>query len=310
MRSAASVTQNSLYEVMPENVLLQFKRTLADCLRWAESQMVDEADKIEAAAWVARPTFRERLIGALRVPRWAIGATAVTAAAAVAWVITTRDGLFSRDPNQVATQVAEVRELTLPDGSQVTVGAQSKLEYAFTPDARRVTMDDGDAFFSVTKDAARPFFVVIDGVQIKAVGTQFEVRERAEGVSVAVVEGDVEVSRPDSGEAEIVSLHRGETVIADYAAVDPVRNVSPDDVGAWRAGRLVYDNVELRDVVADANRYINAKITIQDAELATERITTSFRTTQVEGMLETLQSALPLSADRQINGDIVLHTRR
>ena len=171
-------------------------------------------------------------------------------------------------------------------------------------------MDDGDAFFSVAKDVTRPFFVVIDGVQIEAVGTQFEVRERAEGVSVAVVEGDVEVSRPESGEAQIVRLHRGESVIADYAAVDPVRNVSPDDVGAWRAGRLVYDNVELRDVVADANRYINAKIIIQDPELATERITTSFRTTQVEGMLETLQSALPLSADRQPNGDIVLHARR
>lgn len=257
--------------------------------------MVDEVDKTEAAAWVARL-------------RWAVAATAVIAA--TAWVITTRDGLFSRDPNQIATHVAEVRELTLPDGSQVTVGAQSRLEYEFTPRARRVTMDDGDAFFSVAKDATRPFFVVIDGVQIKAVGTQFEVRERVEGVSVAVVEGDVEVSRPESGEAQIVRLHRGESVIADYAAVDPIHNVSPDDVGAWRAGRLVYDNVELRDVVADANRYINAKIIIQDPELATERITTSLRTTQVEGMLETLQRALPLSADRQPNGDIVLRARR
>lgn len=272
--------------------------------------MVDEADKVEAAAWVARPTFRERLIGALRVPRWAIGVTAVTAAAAVTWAVMTRDGLFSRDPNQVATQVAEVRELTLPDGSHVTVGAQSKLEYAFTPDARRVTMDDGDAFFSVTKDPARPFFVVIDGVQIKVVGTQFEVRERVEGVSVAVVEGVVEVSRPESGEAEVVTLHRGETVIADYAAVDPVHGVSLDDVGAWRAGRLVYDNVELRDLVADANRYIHIKITIQDPELATERITMSFRTTQVEGMLETLQGALPLSAEKQSNDDVVLRARR
>ncbi len=88
-----------------------------------------------------------------------------------------------------------------------------------------------------------------------------------------------------------------------------VRAVEPTDIAAWRSGRLVYDNAELSDIVADANRYARSRIVIADAQLESLRVTTSFRTSQVEGMVETLQAALPLVAERQADGDIVLRAR-
>jgi transmembrane sensor len=88
-----------------------------------------------------------------------------------------------------------------------------------------------------------------------------------------------------------------------------IRPVDAMDVGAWRSGRLVYDNAALRDIVADANRYTHTRIVIVDPQLETLRLTTSFRTSQVDGMVETLQAALPLVAERRVNGDILLRAR-
>ena len=197
----------------------------------------------------------------------------------------------------------------MPDGTRVVLGAESQLSFEVTGSVRHATVVGGDAYFTVTRDPARPFTVSIDDVQVRVVGTQFEVRRRSGEVSVAVAEGTVDVSRTDAAAAG-VRLHRGEAVSARDSARLTVRAVEPTDIAAWRSGRLVYDNAELSDIVADANRYARSRIVIADAQLESLRVTTSFRTSQVEGMIETLQAALPLVAERQADGDIVLRARQ
>jgi transmembrane sensor len=256
------------------------------------------------------PTLRERIVSALNVPRWAIAAGSVAAAAVVAWLVLGSDALrFFNDTKRVETRVAEIHDLTLPDGSQVSVGARSQFDFEITREQRRATIIDGDAFFSVTKDPARPFYVTVGDVQVKVVGTQFEVRRRGDDVSVAVLEGIVEVTRRDGDAAQVLHLRRGEAVTAGPGAGGAVHAVNTEDVGAWRSGRLVYDNVELRDVIADANRYGRTRIVIADSQVASLRITTSFRASQVDGLIETLQNALPLAVERQPGGDILLRAR-
>jgi transmembrane sensor len=256
---------------------------------------------------LGQPTLRERVISSLRAPRWFAVAVGTAAVAALAWLGISLDVLpFPHQPTQVTTQLAEVRETTLPDGTHVVLGAQSQLNFEVTQRVRRATVVGGDAYFAVAHDAARPFTVSIDDMQIRVVGTQFEVRRRSGEVSIAVAEGTVDVSRTN---AAAVRLHRGEALTARASAPLAVRAVEPTDIAAWRSGRLVYDNAELRDVVADANRYGRSRIVIADAQLASLRVTTSFRTSQVEGMIETLQAALPLVAERHTDGDVVLRAR-
>jgi transmembrane sensor len=261
-------------------------------------------------ALLGEPTLRERLVGALRAPPWTAIAGGAAAVALVVWLGLSLDAFsFMRRPTQVATQLAEVRETTLPDGTRVVLGAESQLSFDVTQKARHATVVGGDAYFAVTRDSARPFTVSIGDVQVRVVGTQFEIRRRSDEVSVAVAEGTVEVSRTDASGAN-VRLQRGEALTARHGEASAVRAVEPTDVAAWRSGRLVYDNAELSDVVADANRYARSRILIADVQLTGLRVTTSFRTSQVEGMIETLQAALPLLAERQPNGDIVLRARQ
>jgi transmembrane sensor len=264
---------------------------------------------VEYRALLGAPTLRERLVSALRAPHWTAIAVGGAALATVVWLALSLDvsSLLHR-PSQVTTQVAEVRETTLPDGTRVVLGAQSQLSFEMGAKVRRAAVDGGDAYFAVTRDPERPFVVAIDDVQVRVVGTQFEIRRRSGEVSVAVVEGSVEVSQASAAGAT-VRLKRGEALTA-RSGLRMIRAVEANEIASWRSGRLVYDNAELSDVIADVNRYTRSRVVVGDPQLAGLRVTTSFRTSQVDAMLETLQAALPLVAERQAGGNIVLRARQ
>lgn len=256
---------------------------------------------------LGKPTLRERFVRALRSPRPAFAVVGLAAIVALVWLAFSLDALpFLYRPTQVATQLAEVRELTLPDGTRIVLGAESQIDYVVTRSTRRATVIAGDAFFAVAHDSARPFTVSTGDYTVRVVGTQFEIRRRPGMVRVAVSEGRVAVERADERDASV--LPSGAAWIAGESGVE-IRPVDALDVGAWRSGRLVYDNATLRDIVADANRYTRTHIVVADPQLEALRLTTSFRTSQIDGMIETLQAALPLVAERQANGEILLRAR-
>jgi transmembrane sensor len=258
-------------------------------------------------ALLGRPTLRERLVGALRAPRLAAITVGVAAIVAVVWLGVAFDALpFLHRPTQVATQVAEVRETTLPDGTRIVLGAQSQIDFVVTGRTRHATVIAGDAFFAVAHDAGRPFIVSTGDYTVRVVGTQFEIRRRPDAVRVAVSEGRVAVARADASDASVLSGGSAWTAAASGVEIRPV---DAADVGAWREGRLVYDNAALREIVADANRYTRSHIVVVDPQLQALRLTTSFRTSQIDGMVETLEAALPLVAERGANGDILLRAR-
>jgi transmembrane sensor len=258
-------------------------------------------------ALLGKPTLREKLVGGVPAPRLAAVTVGVAAIVAVVWLGLAFDALpFLHRPTQVATQLAEVREMTLPDGTRIVLGAQSQVDFVVTGKTRHATVIAGDAFFAVAHDASRPFIVSTGDYTVRVVGTQFEIRRRADAVRVAVSEGRVAVARADASDASVLSS--GSAWTAGASGVE-IRSVDAADVGAWRAGRLVYDNAALRDIVADANRYTHSHIVVADPQLEALRLTTSFRTSQIDDMVETLEAALPLVAERDANGDILLRAR-
>jgi transmembrane sensor len=118
--------------------------------------------------------------------RWSASASLMAALAAVGlWYLLA--------PVYYATGIAEVREIHLSDGSEVTLGARSSLKVAFRLHERRVALTSGVAFFSVSKNPERPFIVRVGDEEVRVVGTKFEVRRDPDGMRVSVVEGTVEV---------------------------------------------------------------------------------------------------------------------
>src|SRR6185437_16489569 len=117
---------------------------------------------------------------------WApLTAAAVVLVGLTAWLTSP----FS--PTQViATGVGEQRTVKLQDNSVVELNAQSRIEVRFTRTAREVRLVDGEALFSVEHDMerpTRPFTVVADNIELKALGTQFDVYRHAAGEADTVV---------------------------------------------------------------------------------------------------------------------------
>ena len=261
----------------------------------------------DVEALAARPRGVLAAVGdgvraAVARPVAAMGAVAGLCLLAIAMGVLVDGADTVAPPDTVhATRTAEIRDVALPDGSMVTLGAETAIEVRFSDRQRHIAMAGGEAFFAVEPDAARPFAVAVGDTVVRVVGTRFDIRQHADQVTVAVMEGRVElVAARQAHEPAPVVLSRGQTATATPAGLAaPVAEIDPEAPGAWRSGRLVFDDAPLADVIADANRYYDGRITLASADMGALRITTSFRAGQVDQMLEGLRHALPVELERR-----------
>lgn len=213
-----------------------------------------------------------------------------------------------------ATTIGQVRDVHLPDGSIVTLGAHSAIETRFTATERRLILLEGEAVFEVAHDTQKPFIVVADDILVRAVGTRFDVHRGTEQVRVTVMEGAVDVVEdrvtnliPGVLAKRAKRVHGGEQITTHASAeLDGVQPASVADYPAWHEGILRYQDASLADVVADANRYYRGQIVLSNPEIRALRVTASFGTTQIEQFVESLPGVLPVRIDHSSPGRIVV----
>ncbi|WP_308364369.1 MULTISPECIES: FecR domain-containing protein [unclassified Microbulbifer] len=280
-------------------------------------------------AQTARTGWRERLQRTLSGFLRGAPAPAPAPALAMALVVFMAVGLASINlgapgsdpaPGSYKTGIAQTRTITLQDGSEVTLGADSQIEFTFAERRRDISLLKGQAFFSVATDPARPFFVNTDNASVRVVGTRFEVHRAPGGVKVSVEEGIVDVTHVDHVDhksrkenrntaATRVRLLAGQRVRVSAEGSGNVETIGADELASWRRGKLVYRNARLSEVVADANRYRPGGILLGAPQLAELRVTTSFSVNQVETMISMLEQSLPVSVYREADNRIVIWPR-
>lgn len=259
--------------------------------------------------------------------RWA-GATLATAAAlALGFFLWERPWSRLGEDTLAAAPKSYLRvneRLALPDGSRVELKDGTQLVVQYSETERRVKLTGGEAHFSVWKDQTRPFVVDAAGVEVRAVGTAFNVRLDPQNVSVLVTEGKVSVASvveasasgaPPSAVSVALLVKVGQQAIVPLAQplAPAISGVTHDDIArelAWQAPRLEFNETPLADAVAEFNRLNRHQIEIADAALATQRIGGTFRPDNVEGFIRTLGSALGVRAERVDDGRTVLRQSR
>jgi transmembrane sensor len=267
---------------------------------------------------------------------------AAAAAVALAYV-----GAARREQHAaaIATDVGASRVLTLPDRSAVQLNTDSVLVTAFTATERRVRLTQGEAYFKIAKDRARPFIVEAAGVAVRAVGTEFNVRMRADSVEVLVTEGKVRVGSetppakpmlaPPRGAASSPSLaaesgaaaaaghtdvSAGERVVVSVAVHPSDAPPPPLTVGrvpadearrvlAWQQRRLDFSETTLGEMVAEFNRYNRHKLAVPEAELAALRFGGSFRPDDRVGFVRMLRENFGITAEEGDNLTILRTAR-
>lgn len=236
-------------------------------------------------------------------PRWRVAAVAFAASVALllgflAW---TPPG---ESPQAITTQAGELRILNLPDGTRITLNADSRIQVRYTPAARRVWLEQGHSHFEVAKDPARPFVVVARGVDVRAVGTAFDVRLGSQGVDVLVTEGVVAVAREEN-RADAVLVAAGHRAVVTVDRVQPPRAVNVTALAreelekdvAWRERRVEFVSAPLREIVAEFNRHNRHQLVIEDPVLAEREFGGAFRTSDQAGFLRLLRDSFGITVE-------------
>jgi transmembrane sensor len=207
-------------------------------------------------------------------------------------------------------------QLALADGTVVELNRGAEIAVEFSAAERRVRLLRGEASFAVTKDTARPFIVAAGALEVRAVGTAFNVRRDATAVEVLVTEGLVQVapSMVRAVVSEPVLVGAGAQVVV--AAVTPdepaVRILSAPELEerlAWQSRLLEFDDAPLGEIVAAFNRRNPVRLVVDDPGLAAQRMTATFRSDNVESFVRLLEANYGISVKAHPNGEIRLGRR-
>lgn len=270
--------------------------------------------ELVATSRLRRASVFERHSGAAHA--LAAGLAVVTLLGTGVWF--DRSGYFETpqavaDGSIYATRIGEVRVVTLPDGSKVTLDTDSVLRIAFSSSERRLRLDAGRARFDVAHDAARPFIVTAGGGSVIARGTVFDVRLTPAGVSVVLLEGAIEVRNRRGGgtgtDPDTSSTRRlaaGQQI--SFVPSDPLpppQPARPADL-RWTSGMLSFDDARLADAVAELNRYSARKITLAAPALGELKLSGGFRAGDVDRFAEAVALTFGLDVVAQPGGGIRL----
>lgn len=248
------------------------------------------------------------------------------------WLDARWEGL-PRDLMQLSyeTRIGQQSTVVLPDGSEVLLNTNSRIEVSFSATMRDIILHRGEAQFTVAKDKARPFRVHANGGIVEAVGTMFTVQETAEkALEVTVIEGIVNFTRtyeqtvaaptsaqapvaapakPDSPAVKPIPLAAGESVhVEEVSGTILKQTFQPQELEnrlAWREGMLLFEGDPLERVIHEVSRYTSIRIDV-DENVRDIAVLGYFRTGDIEGVLLAVQNTFNLKVERLSDDHIVL----
>ena len=265
--------------------------------------------------------------------RWA--APALLAAAAVALLLVWSSANRAPHHATLAFEATTYRQETLSDGSVLDLNRGAHVVVQFTAAERRVLLVQGEAQFAVAKNPARPFVVRAGGVEVRAVGTAFNVKLAGPNLEVLVTEGTVHVSQqtvvvtptsmaagaaagsaPSAAPVVLAALTAGQRTVIPVATVIAPPVVVPASVPEiarlldWQPRLLDFESTPLAEVVETFNRRNPQRLVIGDEELRALTIVASIRSDNVESFVRLLEGTMGVRAERSSTGEIVLRRAR
>jgi len=159
----------------------------------------------------------------------------------------------------------------------VHLNAESELSIRFTLLSRRVELSRGQASFVVAEER-RPFAVHAAGLEVRDIGTTFDVSLRREQARIEVAEGSVQI-RGDSGQGRLLAdLRAGQSAHIDYRdQTVSLRQQHADTMTAWWRRRVVFQDEPLREVAEQFNRLNRVRLQVDDDVAGALRLTGNLR---------------------------------
>lgn len=267
------------------------------------------------------------VIGKNRIRKWYWAAAAVLVVAigllASGTLFNKKDRkalIAAREVNEISTRQGSKSKIQLPDGSVVWLNAGSKLTYnkEYGQQLREVSLT-GEGYFDVMKNKDKPFIIHTSNINIKVLGTAFNVRAYPEDkqTETSLIRGSIEVTvnnRPDDKftlspneklivENDFFIKKEAEKSDSKYAqpaiSINKLKYSGIDSTVAetqWIDNKLVFDDESFADLAVRMERWYDVDIEIdsKDAQLLQKRITGNFEKETIDQAMEALKEMIPM----------------
>jgi len=199
-------------------------------------------------------------------------------------------------------------QVTLPDQSRVWMNSNSKLVYAMGKNNTREVRLTGEAFFKVFKDKTRPFIVSVNNLQVKVLGTSFNVKARqgSDCIETSLVEGSVKLSGEDL--SQDYYLKPSEKAI--YSNSTKSIQIVPTDnevETAWKDNKLKFKSERFVDVIGRLEEWYGVKIKLQYPAIENDLMSGSFKDENLKTVLETFKIQYHIRYENK--GDTIVLTK-
>jgi ferric-dicitrate binding protein FerR (iron transport regulator) len=249
----------------------------------------------------------------------------------------------SNDISEVSTKNGSRTKLQLPDGTQVWLNSGSKLSYdkSYGNGLREVSLS-GEAFFDVVKNPALPFVIHTTSIDIKVLGTAFNVKSfpNEKNTETSLIRGSIEVTLKNTSRGKIILKPNEKLISANqdssYTLTGPAQparlhapavkapekpeplvtvshiTYSPRDSSvietSWMDNKLIFRSETFEELAVKMERWYGVSIRFADESIKPRRLNGIFENESVQQALEALQLITPFSYKMNKN-EIVISSK-
>ena len=229
----------------------------------------------------------------------------LVASGVVGWLIGGGRQVPANNMFIVRTNLGEHSQVSLPDGTQVTLNALTTISYdCSSVDGKRHVTVAGEAIFNVAKDEEHPFVVNTNAMEVTCLGTSFNVRNYTDenNISVVLTEGKVRVEAAGAD----MTMEPDSRVVFDRQALTLTKQIVPsENYTCWLSGEVRYNDQTLEEIAAELSRNYHIKVVITSDNLLKERFTGYLGQSSLRNVLDVL--CLASNMNYHIDQDTVVY---
>lgn len=207
-----------------------------------------------------------------------------------AWQTPAGQGLLA----DARTSIGEIKTLHLSDGSQLALNTASAADIRFTPEQRLIRLHQGEIKITTARDPqlrARPFLVETEQGMLRALGTEFIVRQDEDMTTLSVLKHAVEITLNDASSPGL-QISQGNMVRFSRNTLGEIVAI-PGGAGSWSKGVLSFSDRRLAEVVGELSRYRQGHLSC-DPSIANLRISGTFPLQDTDRVLNIIARTLPV----------------
>lgn len=252
----------------------------------------------------------EKYIKRRKLERMLLGLTSAAAIFVLGWFVVemfspagTNNSIVNIEDEEIVEEITPKgmsREIVLPDSTLVVLNVDSRLKYPRTfKDSIREVFLTGEAYFEVTRNTERPFVVRAGDMNIRVLGTSFNVRSYSDDsdTRATLVEGSVEIG---SAYAAPVKLEPLQAAMLNHEEKQlEIKEVSREEAVSWKEGKLIFRETPLEEVLEDLERKYDVRFDVRSEALYNYLYTGTFDNLTIEEVLRVLKISSPIAYKKE-----------